>query len=66
MTILFCAIQAGACLCGPVLAGSVNVPRGHTSTLTAHRMHLVDLADMVVVLDDGAITRQSQTAGIAV
>jgi ATP-binding cassette, subfamily B, bacterial len=44
----------------------VNVLRGRTSILITHRMHLVELADMVVVLEDGAITRQSQTASIAV
>jgi ATP-binding cassette subfamily B protein len=44
----------------------VNVLRGRTSILITHRMHLVDLADMVVVLEDGAITRQSQIASIAV
>jgi ATP-binding cassette, subfamily B, bacterial len=44
----------------------VNVLRGRTSILITHRMHLVDLADMVVVLEDGAITRQSQTVSIAV
>jgi len=44
----------------------VNVLRRRTSILITHRMHLVDLADMVVVLEDGAITRQSQTVSIAV
>src|SRR5271156_307996 len=44
----------------------VNVLRGRTSILITHRMHLVDLADMVVVLEDGAIARQSQTVSIAV
>jgi ATP-binding cassette, subfamily B, bacterial len=44
----------------------VNVLRGRTSILITHRMHLVGMADMVVVLEDGAIARQSQTASIAV
>jgi ATP-binding cassette subfamily B protein len=44
----------------------VNVLRGRTSILITHRMHLAGLADMIVVLEDGAITRESQTARIAV
>ena len=44
----------------------VNVLRGRTSILITHRMHLVEMADMVVVLEDGTITRQSQTASVAV
>ena len=44
----------------------LNVLRGRTSILITHRMHLVEMADMVVVLEDGAITRQSQTASVAV
>jgi ATP-binding cassette, subfamily B, bacterial len=44
----------------------VNVLRGRTSILITHRMHLVEMADMVVVLEDGAITRQSQAASMAV
>ena len=43
----------------------LNVLRGRTSILITHRMHLVEMADMVVVIEDGSVARHFQTARVS-
>ena len=43
----------------------LQVLRGRTSILITHRMSLVEMADLVVVIEDGSVARQFQTARVS-